>query len=1033
MLVSGVIGSMKKTFYKTALILLLSFFTGVLFQFSIDSRPVSEQEFVFKSSPPPFLGGTKLWADSVFQTLSTEEKLGQLIMVAAYPEKGKNDIRRVTELIKKYKIGGIIFFNGKAEEVASLTKYYQSISKVPLLIGIDGEWGPSMRLSHTIVYPHQMMLGAIDDYDILYQMGRDIGKQLKMLGIHVNFAPVIDVNSNPDNPVISSRSFGENRENVARKGILYMRGLQDEGILAVAKHFPGHGDTDQDSHQELPIILHQVHRLDSIELYPFKALIESGVGGIMSGHLNVPALDTTYNLPSTLSFAITSKLLKEQMKFNGLVFTDAMTMKGITECYSPEEANIMAILAGNDILLMPDDIEITLARLEEMVKDSVPLSDDLNKRCSKILQAKAWAVLPQMKNKTLNEKQLLDSLNSPYFELVLRKLIEKSLTVVTNPNDLIPLKNLETLHIAAISVGDLAENNFQHTLSLYSTIDCYHISDDIDSLNVMKILDTLNCYNLILLSLHSNDLRVANQFGISNKLLRITDTLLTLPSTILTDFTNPYLLRKLKNLENNVGLIVAYENDSTIQSLAAQLLFGAIPANGKLPVSITKNYRVGKGVETESIQRLKYTLPLEAGFDDEALQKIDSLVQDAINKKAMPGCQILVARNGNVILEKSYGYQTYYKKNEVKNTDLYDLASLTKIVATVPSLMLLEESNKIDLREPVSTYLSELDTTNKAKIQIEDILLHQAGLRSWIPFYQSTIEPVYPDQKFSSYRYSRQYPIQIGTNIYVNKHLKYKQNCYSHSPNETFNIQIADGLYMNHGLIDSIFYWIYASDVSRPGKYVYSDLGFYLFYQMIERLTDQKLEFFVDSCFYAPLGASRLTFKPLQKFQIDEIAPTENDLVFRKQIIQGYVHDPGAAMLGGVSGHAGLFSNANDLAKYMQMLLNGGKYGGKEFLNKKLIEKYTSCMECRNGNRRGLGFDKPEIDPKKNGPTFTGISSESYGHTGFTGTMVWADPSTGILYIFLSNRVYPDAINNKLLELNLRTNIQKAVYDAMIR
>ncbi len=1025
--------SMRKNFHKVLIILTFAFITGIFFQFSIDSRSVSEQEFKFKTSPPPFLKTNDNWVDSVLQALSPEEKLGQLFMVSAYPERGKNDIRRVTELIKKQNVGGLIFFQGAPEEVAKLARYYQSISKVPLLIAIDGEWGPSMRLDNTIIYPRQMMLGAIDDNEILYQMGRDIGKQLKLLGIHINFAPVIDVNNNPDNPVINSRSFGENRENVARKGILYMQGLQDEGIIAVAKHFPGHGDTDQDSHLELPLLLHRASRLDSIELFPFKALIESGIGGVMTAHLNIPELDTTTNLPSTLSPLIIQSLLKDELKFKGLVFTDAMTMRGVTELYQPQEANIKAVLAGNDMLLMPEEIDLTIQQLALMVHDSLQLADELNDRCRRILQAKAWSVLPNAQNKVMSDNALLDSLNSPYFELVRRRLIEKSLTVLNNTNGLLPIKNLETLHIASVSVGGEAENEFQQTLSLYTSIDKFHITDSDDSLAVKKIFDTLDYYNLIILSLHSDDLRATTHFGVSDKLLEITDSLLTFQPVVATMFTNPYLLRKLKNLKKNNALVIAYENQPTIQSLSAQLLFGAIPASGRLPVSVNELYKAGNGLEIDPIQRLKYTIPLEAGFNELALTKIDSLVQNAISHEAMPGCQIIVAREGKVILQKSYGYHTYHHNQPVINTDLYDLASLTKIVATVPSVMLLEENDEIKLRERLSTYLPALDSTNKAKMQIEDILLHQAGLKSWIPFYQSTIEPIYPWQKFASSRYSKQYPIHAGKNLYINKHLRYKENIYSHTPDEHFTIQVADNIYMNPVLIDSIYHSIYTSELSKPGEYAYSDLGFYLFYQMIESITEQKFDHFVDSCFYAPLGATRLTYRPLEKFSREEIAPTENDLVFRKQIVHGYVHDPGAAMLGGVAGHAGLFSNANDLAKYMQMLLNGGTYGHVEYLDKKLIKKYTSCVECRNGNRRGLGFDKPENDTTKNGPTFKGISSESYGHTGFTGTMVWTDPSTGIIYIFLSNRVYPDASYNKLAEMNVRTEIQKAIYDAMIK
>ena len=696
---------MRDNFHKILIILTLAIITGVFFQFSIDNRSVSEQKFKFRASPPPFLKTNNHWVDSVFQSLSPEERLGQLFMVAAYPENGKNDIRRVTELIKKQHVGGIIFFRGKPEEVAKLARYYQSISKVPLLIAIDGEWGPSMRLENTIVYPHQMMLGAIDDNEILYQMGRDIGKQLKLLGIHVNFAPVVDVNINPDNPVINSRSFGESRENVARKGILYMQGMQDEGIIAVAKHFPGHGDTDQDSHLELPVLLQRPGRLDSVELYPFKALIESGVGGVMAAHLYVPGIDTTKNLPSTLSWIVIDSLLKKEMKFKGLVFTDAMTMRGVTECYPPLEANMKAILAGNDILLMPDKIDETLQQLTRMTHDSLPLEEELNTRCRRILQAKAWSVLPNIPNRDLGDNALLDSLNSPWFELVRRQLIEKSLTVLNNSYGLIPVKDLEKQHIASVSIGGDEENEFQKTLSLYTSIDRFHISDTDDSLSIKKVYDTLLHYNLIILSLHSDELRATRHFGVSKKLLEITDSLLGFQPIIATMFTNPYLLRELKNLHSNNTLVVAYENDATTQSLAAQLLFGAVPASGKLPVGINEYFTAGSGLEIDPIQRLKYTIPLEAGFDKRALEKVDSLVLDAISKHAMPGCQILVARNGKVILQKSYGYHTYYPDQPVKNTDLYDLASLTKIVATVPSIMLLEEGGEIKLREHLSTYL----------------------------------------------------------------------------------------------------------------------------------------------------------------------------------------------------------------------------------------------------------------------------------------------------------------------------------------
>lgn len=1023
---------MRGKFHKGLVILSIAIFIGVFFQFSIDKRPIGEQEFIFKPSPPPFMTDSSSWADSIYKELDLTRRIGQLIMVAAYPGKGKTDVRRVSRLIQKHHVGGVIFFKGTAEDVSRLTNYYQSISQVPLLFAIDGEWGPSMRLKNTIKYPRQMMLGAIDNNDLIYDMGRDVGKQLRMLGIHINFAPVIDVNNNPDNPVIGSRSFGESRENVARKGIMYMRGMQDERIIAVAKHFPGHGDTDHDSHHELPLIPHNADRLDSIELFPFKALIEGGIGGIMTAHLNIPALDSTKDLPSTLSYLIIDSLLKQEMKFRGLVFTDAMNMKGVASGFEAEDANLRALYAGNDILLMPEDIKSSIDKITKSARDSIEFLKQIDIRCRKILEAKAWAVQPFLFKEKLPEEVLLDSLNSPYFELARRKLIEGSLTVVSNSNDILPIKNLESWKIASVSIGADAANEFHNNLSLYSDPDHYSIDDETDSASLVLLFENLQNYNLVFLSLHSDDFRAYRQFGISNHLIKITDRLLVNYPCVLTAFTSPYLLSKLNNLHNNKALIVAYENDPVTLNLAAQLIFGAISADAHLPVSINKEYPAGRGISIKSINRLKYTLPLEAGFNEINFKKIDSIVFDGISKKAMPGCQVLIARKGKVVFNKSYGYHTYYRKRKVLNTDLYDLASLTKIIATVPAIMQLEDENKIDIRQSLSNYLPELDTTNKSRIKIDDILLHQAGLKSWIPFYQAYLTPIYPKHSFAKSRYSKQYPIRIGKHFYVNKHLKYTPGSFSRTADSIYTRKIADGFYMNPALAGSIYLKIYASEVKKKGNYLYSDLGYYLFLRMIEQITETSFDLYLQQNFYESLGATTLGFKPLERFNADQIAPTENDLIFRRQVVHAYVHDPGAAMLGGVAGHAGLFSNSNDLAKFSQMLLNKGVYGDKRYLNKKLVEKYTDCPDCKKGNRRGLGFDKPEPDTTKHSPAFKGIPLESFGHSGFTGTMVWMDPSTDILYIFLSNRVYPEAASNKLAEMDIRTNIQKVIYESVI-
>jgi beta-glucosidase-like glycosyl hydrolase/CubicO group peptidase (beta-lactamase class C family) len=978
------------------------------------------------NTDPAFLESPKEWVDSVFNSLSPAERIGQLIMVAAYQDNNEYQEKEIRKLIQKYNIGGLIFFRGSPCKQAKLTNYYQSLAKTPLLIALDAEYGLAMRLDSTVKYPMQMMLGAVKNEKLIYDMGAQIAKQLKLIGTHINFAPVIDINNNPDNPVINMRSFGEERVNVARKGLLYMKGMQENKILAVAKHFPGHGDTDTDSHIALPVVRHSRQRLDSIELFPFKELISSGLDGIMTGHLCVPALDTIPAIASSLSKQIVTGLLKEELGFKGLIFTDAMNMGGITRYFSPEIANVKAISAGNDIILMPHNIPKTIALILKEIRKGNISRQDIDERCKKILAAKYWAGLNNYKPVDL--KNLNKNLNLPGFTLLQRKLIESSLTLIRNKNELIPLGRLDTLKIVSVAIGSEKPNVFQNTLELYSRVDKISI-DKNPSMSQLDI--TLDNYNLVIVSIHNTDLRVSKNYGISSETVSFIDSLSEKHNVILDLFANPYALAAFSNLKKLTGLIISYEDNETTQSLSAQLIFGGIPAEGSLPVSINEDFPLKSSIKTRSNQRLKYTIPCEANLDENYLLKIDSIAVSAINNKATPGCQILVARRGKVVYYKSFGYHTYRKTQEVINSDLYDLASITKIAATAPVIMQMYEQGMINLDERLSTYLPFLDTTDKRDIIIKDVLLHQSGLKSWIPFYISTLEPVYPDQKFASNKFSYSYPIQIGPNRFANKHLKYKEGCYASEYSTAYPVQVAEKMYMNRSYIDSIYNAIANSELNGTEGYKYSDLGFYLLYRIIDDNISSGFRNYLDSEIYRPLGAYTLGFCPLERFGKDQIAPTENDLVFRRQLVHGYVHDPGAAMMGGVCGHAGLFSNANDLAKLMQMYLNGGTYGGKKYIKEKTIKYFTSCYDCKNGNRRGMCFDKPETDTTKSGPTYEGVSPDSYGHAGFTGTLVWVDPDYEIIYIFLSNRVYPDAINNKLVEYNIRTDIQKIIYEAM--
>lgn len=987
-----------------------------------------EFHLVKAKTEPLFLHASQSWVDSVMQSLTPEERIAQLFMVAAYSNKDKTHEEEIEKIVHHYNIGGLCFFQGTPYRQAMLTNQYQQRAKTPLLIAMDAEWGLAMRLDSTMRYPRQMMLGAIQNEKLIYDMGCQIAWQLKRMGVQVNFAPVADINNNPGNPVISSRSFGEDRANVTRKSLLYMLGLQDNGIIAVAKHFPGHGDTQVDSHIELPVIRFSHARLDSIELFPFKELIYSGISGIMTGHLSVPSLDSTEQVPSSLSPAIVDTLLKQELGFKGLIFTDAMKMKGIANHYDPDTAVIKAMLAGNDIILMPEDIQNAIKAIKREVVKGTIQQEDIDNRCRKVLAAKYWAGLGEYK--PIDLLNLTEDLNQSHFDLLNRKIIESSLTLVDNKKQLLPLQKLDTLTIGSIALGNATPSEFQQTLRLYTRVDTFHYQPD-GNIPADSIFSFANRFNLLIVSIHTDDIRAGRDFGVPDLLLGIVDSLCQHHTVILDLFACPYTLMRLKNTDLLAGLLVSFENMKPVQQLSAQLIFGANPGHACMPVTLSEKYPQGTGVGTKELGRLKYGSPLECKVSPSISHQIDSIVNDAISQEVMPGCQVLVARDGIVFFQKSYGNHCYRSEQKVTNEDLYDLASVTKITATVPAVMKLYEEGRIQLEKPLSRYLGFLDTTNKKDISIRNILMHKAGLISWIPFYTGTLEPVFSSQSLFNPTLSPAYPFRISQNQYINRYTRFKKGYFSTQQDSIFPNPVAAGIYASRGMQDTILASINKSAVDRRPQYKYSDVGFILLYKMIENLTGSSFENYLDDTFYKSLGMSGLCFNPLKTTDRNKIVPTEEDQVFRKQLLRGYVHDPAAAMMGGVSGHAGLFSNANDLAKLMQMYLNKGSYGDIQYFNPETIALFTAKQSSERDNRRGLGFDKPEMDPSKPGPACRSVSEDSYGHSGFTGTFVWVDPACRLVYIFLSNRVYPDANNNKLVEMNIRTKIQQAIYDGI--
>ncbi len=1007
--------------------------SAVILMASGMSGPSSQEQVPFipkYPEYPPFLQVDHSWADSVLNELSLEDRIAQMIMVQAYSNMDEAHVKSVRRMISRNHVGGVAFFQGDPLSQADLTNLYQQESRIPLLVAIDGENGLGMRLKNTISYPQQMALGAITDHALLHQMGKDIAWQMRRLGVHLNFAPVADVNNNPLNPVINTRSFGEDPENVAQKVVAVVRGMQEGGLLVAAKHFPGHGDTDTDSHKSLPVVPYGRERLDTMELFPFREAILNGLTGVMVAHLQVPGLDERDNRPATVSDLVVTGLLKGEMDFRGLVITDALNMKGLSYYFEPGLREVEAVKAGNDILLMPSDAGLAISEIKKAVRRGEITEERINESCKKILLAKYWAGLGSYRQ--VETASLLKDLNQPVFEHRRRELLAHSLTLVKNQDTLLPLRELEKLSLATVTLSRGGSVSYGSTADLYTGADHFALSLTADHNIVSGLLSELVKYNTIIVSVLNTSSYASRNFGITDETVRFIEALDPRQRVILNVAGIPYTLERFRSLENIKAIVLSYSDDPIAQGYVLQAIFGGRSFSGKLPVSGGPAAKAGDGEDTGRPVRLGYGEPMDAGLDPDSLMKMETLIENAIREKTMPGCQLLVARHGQVIWNRAYGYHTYQNRRPVKTTDLYDLASITKIAATIPSLMTLRDQGRFSEDSLIGAYHTVPDTSNKAGLLISDILSHQAGLASWIPFYQTTLEPLDTSQSLVSCNWSPTYALQIGPSNYANRNVKYVDDVYEKSYSPSYPVQVAEDLYLRSDIRDSIFRMIYESPLLEP-EYLYSDLGYYMLQQIIEQETDTMLYPYCWYHFYAPMGAGTLGYLPLSRFPRERIVPTENDLFFRRQLVHGHVHDPGAAMLGGVAGHAGLFGCANDLAKIMQMYLNNGWYGEDRFIDSSTLATYTSCYNCENENRRGLGFDRPVTGQPGTGPACNDASPHSYGHSGFTGTLAWVDPEYDLVYIFLSNRIHPDQGNTKLIDANLRTRLQQIIYDSILQ
>lgn len=945
--------------------------------------------------------GAAKWADSVFNTLNEDQRIAQLMVVRMASLDGRRVIfyeKEVKEAIQKYNIGGVCLFQGGPTKQATLINEMQAMSKTPLFISIDAENGLGMRMDSIISLPRQMMMGAIDDPSLIYQYGRLVGEQCKRIGIQINYAPVIDVNNNPANPVINDRSFGEDKHKVAMLGIQYMRGMQDVGVMACAKHFPGHGDVSVDSHYDLPVVSKSRAELDSLELYPFRQIVKAGVGAVMVAHLSIPSLDNRKNIASSISYNAVNELLRKDLEFNGLIITDALDMQGVAKYFPAGEISVKALEAGNDMLCLPGDIPGSIKKIKESIKKKNLSWEKINAHVKKVLMAKYQYGLSTLEPVDLNN--LTHDLNVKTVEMH-RQIAQRSITLLRNDDQAIfPLA--KGRRIAYLGIGLNRDNEFAAQVRDEYDAHVYYFDYGLKNEMVKPMLDVLkNRYDVVIIGVHRYNRFPANNFGISSAAKSLIDSVQRHNRTVTMVFGNPYAI---KDMCNSRILVACYQDDEITHQTAIDLLGGRFVAKGKLPVTVCSSFKSGDGIVFNRL--LQQVRPADLGFTMSSLTKIDSIVNDAIRSHAIPGGVVLVAKDGKIAYERSFGYMGYDSTEPVYPETIYDLASVTKIMATTISVMKLYDEGKLDLNKTLGDYLPWTRGSNKENLAVWDILLHQAGLKGWIPFYVETLDTL--------------------------QERKPSDTIYTTTPDSIHVVRVAENIYLRRDWTDTIYNRILQSSVSNIGNYIYSDLDFIFLGKIVEQISGMSLDQYVEKNFYAPLKLNSTAFRPRDHFALNNIAPTEAEPIFRRQLLRGDVHDPGAAMFGGIAGHAGLFSDAYDIAVLCQMLLNGGKMNGTRFFKKQTVDYFTAYHA---NSRRGLGFDKPERDNYIRIEPYPTISAspQTFGHTGFTGTCVWIDPAHNLIFIFLSNRVYNNGDVNRFLRMSVRPKVHELIYQSLPR
>ena len=928
------------------------------------------------------------WVDSIFQTLTAQQKIGQLFMIPISSYASVDEMDELKKQIKTYHFGGLFITRGGPESHVRMINQLQTVSSIPLLVGASAEWGLGQTMDSTMSFQKPLVLGALRNDSLVYKLGLEIGRQMKMLGIHINFAPHADIDVPSESASIALRYFSNDKRRVANRSVAYMKGLQAQGIMACAKHLPS-GEKGILENQN-PSVSFDLNRLDTLDFYPYQQLINEGLSGILTSHLHFSAEGKNGPVPAPISEIFISDILKRKIGFKGLTFTEIPYLKSVAGKSRAGETELLAVTVGNDVLISPLTPRDAIKRIMKAMKKNLVLKNQLDESVKKILEAKYVAGL--YKSRAVDIDNITLRVNSAEARLLQHRIAQQSVTVVKNGNSVIPVKTLDNKVFASLTIGEVKKNEFNQYLSKYANVNHYSAIAISDTVGLKEKL--INA-DLTFISLSSTS-------AITTAIVPFLKRLAARQEVIICNFGNPFMFTELDAIPT---LIEAYTEEGEMPQIAAQIIFGALSADGVLPVT-TSSIALGQGIKTSTLNRLSFSLPGEVGMDDYILNQIEAIAREAIDSGATPGCHVLIAKDRKIIFDQSFGSLTYENKIPVTDETLFDLASLTKVTATLQAVMFMQEKGLIDINKKISTYLPELKESNKKDFIIKDILTHQAGLWPFLPFWAQTMD--------------------MKTSIHLPEY-------YNATSSPDYPFPVAENLFASKNMKDSLWQWIINAKIREkpdrtPYDYRYSDMGFYMLQHLAEKILNQPMDDFLAQNLYEPIGAYTTGYLPLNQFTPDRIAPTEDDKLFRKSLLRGYVHDQGAAMQGGVAGHAGLFSTANDLVKLGQLWLQKGSYGGLQIFKAETIEFFTEKQY--ENSRRGLGWDKPVLgDPTS--PTSLYASQRTFGHTGFTGTCIWVDPEFNLVYVFLSNRVYPDMNNNKLLNANIRPRIQDVIYKSI--